>query len=136
MRFSLKDLLIMEGFLLLGAIPRFTLANGGQRQVGIQAILLAILAGLAVYLIFAPLLYQRLHMRPLLFPKCPKCRHGNRWYWFAKAKPDWPREVVTCAVCRTEIELWYGKPKEVSKTMPGFELCWPQSWGRWAVIQN
>jgi hypothetical protein len=138
MRFSLLDLIIATLSLLLGAIVVILVAHlAGHDHLSESVLLLGgIPVGLAFYLTVTPLIYQRFHLRPLLFPKCPQCQNKSRSYWFAKGEFNWPRDVIVCPRCQTSIELWYAPPKSenVSLTMPSFQLQWPQSWGRWRYL--
>ena len=136
MRFSLFDLLIgivvsTAGFLVGSFLAR--LASVEQ-----FALLLGLPLALSAYLLITPLIYQRLHLRPLLLPRCPHCKDKNRHFWFEQSKADWPRDVIICGICKTPLELWYEPPHDanVSASMSSFQLIWPQSWGRWRVISH
>jgi hypothetical protein len=140
MRFSLLDLLIGMTAVLFGTLG----AEGVAHMFGFAmatspptGIAVGIVAGVAIYLIATPGIYQRLRMRPLWYPLCPTCKDRNRFWRFEAAKPKWPREDVRCFSCDTRLELWYGpKPTDSASgfTTPTFVLIWPQSVGRWRRI--
>ena len=136
MRFSLTDLLIAMGTTLTGTFIGVMAAHSiGRPQ---WDILSALIFGLLAYLLLTPLIYRRFKLRPLLFPQCPKCKDKNRGYYFASAKPDWPKDHITCAACQTDIDLWYEAPKHQLPSAPkhSFQLLWPQSWGRWRNVSK
>lgn len=141
-RFSLLDLLIAMTAVLLGTLVvegignMFGFAMATSRPIGI---LLGIVAGLAIYLITTPLIYQRLRMRPLWYPLCPTCRDKNRFWQFEGSNSNWPRESVRCRACGTVLELWYGPvPNDLESPVmaPTHALLWPQSFGRWRRIDQ
>src|SRR5262249_54765324 len=76
--------------------------------------------GLMIYFVVSPLIYQRFHWRPLLYPRCPACKDANRQFRFPCAKPNWLREEVTCFPCGYRFELWYEAPKMINAYRP---LC-------------
>jgi hypothetical protein len=134
LRFSLLDLLLSGlistlGLLLGVFLTRFA---GVERFELFFGWLMALLA----YLLMTPPIYRKLHFRPMQFPRCPHCKNMARHYWFEKPLPDWPRDVIICAICKAPLELWYEVPEaaKVSETMSSYQLVWPQSWGRWRAI--
>jgi hypothetical protein len=140
MRVGVLDLLIAMAAFMFGTLAiqgiyyAFDVAMTRSSPTGIA---LGIVAGLAVYLIATPIIYQRLQMRPLWYPLCPTCRDKNRFWAFEAAKPNWPRENVRCFTCGTTLELWYGPVTNGSESLiriPTFALIWPQSFGRWRRI--
>ncbi len=136
MRSSLSDLIIGIVTGSLGGIAGATLA----RLAGLEHLLLFMFWAFAIpaHFVITPLIYRRFHLRPMLVPRCPRCKDRNRWFYYEKRKPDWPRDVIICSVCKNALELWYELPQDahVSETMPSFRLVWPQSWGRWRIISS
>ena len=140
MRFAVRDLLIAMTAFLLGTFMAQAICHvfgfAMTESIGIG---LSIIAGLVIYLAATPIIYQRLHMRPLWYPLCPTCRDKNRFWGFETAKPSWPRENVRCFTCGTILELWYGQVPNDSESLgqtPTFLLTWPQSFGRWRRIDS
>jgi hypothetical protein len=135
MRFSLIDLLLGVALGLLGVVPVLVAKHFlGWTPTRLSGECLVLFLGAVFYLIASPFIYQRLHLRPLWYPLCPKCKNANRFFHFPAAKPTWPREEVVCCTCGCSLELWYGPtPKDagVSPTSRSFALVWPQSCGRW-----
>lgn len=137
MRFSLLDLLIGIGCgTAPGACVGFFIAGlSGHKHL---ALVMALSLALVSYFLITPSIYRWFHLRSLVVPRCPHCHEKNRWYWYEKAKADWPHDVIMCATCKNTLELWYEVPQdaEISTTMPSFQLLWPQSWGRWRMIAD
>jgi hypothetical protein len=82
MRFAVRDLLIAMAAFLLGmfAIQGIYHALGfAMTRLTPTGYALGLVAGLAIYLIVTPIIYQRLQMRPLWYPLCPTCRDKNRF---------------------------------------------------------
>lgn len=140
MRFAMRDLLIAMTAILLGTLAIqgiyyvFGFASTRSSPIGIA---FGMVAGLTIYLVATPVIYQRLHMRPLWYPLCPTCRKKNRFWAFEAAKPKWPRENVRCFTCGNTLELWYGSLPNDSGSLiktPTFVLICPQSFGRWRRI--
>lgn len=133
MRFNLIDVLIGVALMSIGPLLALVILGPESRRLLLP---LGLLFGTVTYLVLSPPLYRRFRMRPMWFPKCPTCKDKNRWFYFTKPKPDWPRDLSICSGCRADVELWYESPKDadVSSTTPSFELLWPQSWGRWRAI--
>ena len=134
MRFNLLDLLIGIACGVFGAVSGVSLARLANSEH--LFLFLSSLLALLVYLLVTPSLYRRFHLRPMLYPLCPHCKEKNRWYWFEKTAPDWPRDVVTCSNCKQSLELWYEATEtvQVSTDLLSYQLVWPQSWGRWQAI--
>jgi hypothetical protein len=140
MRLRVHDLLIAIAAVLLGmfAVQGICYVLGFPlARLSAMEYALGIVAGVALYLVVTPVIYQRLHMRPMWYPLCPTCRDKNRFWAFEAAKSSWPRENVRCFTCGTTLELWYGpRPNDSGSSInaPTFALMWPQSFGRWRRI--
>jgi hypothetical protein len=136
MRFSLFDLFIAAAVTSLG----FQVGLGLARLAGPEPVwrLLALAFALIAYFLLTPFIYRRLHLRALSVPLCPHCQDRNRHYWYESPRFDWPRDVVICSNCKVALELWYERPQEadMSAVMPAFQILWPQSWGRWQLINR
>jgi len=127
MRFSLSDLLIAIVCILVGCLAaQFLASAAGIANLPLFA---GVALGVLAYLALAPWIYRRFRRRPLLLPRCPRCKDRNRHFGYEKATPDWPRDVVVCAACGTSLELWYESPRrsDISASMTSFELIWLQS---------
>jgi hypothetical protein len=140
MRFAVRDLLIAATAFLLGIFAiQTTCRTVGFAMRESIGIALGTIAGLAIYLVATPVIYQRFHMRPLWYPLCPICRDRNRFWAFKTAMPNWPRENVRCFTCGTILEIWYNPTPNDSRPLakaPTFALIWPQSFGRWRRIDS
>jgi hypothetical protein len=139
MRFSLIDLVIQIGCLMLGFPLVITIGwMRGYEHLSQGGALLPFgyLSGAIIYLIFSPLIYRLLRLRPLLVPKCPQC--GQRPGCGEVIEARWPRFVVICGNCKKKSEIWYVRPadKDISAEIPGVYLGWPQSIGRWRLIEK
>src|SRR5438132_438423 len=134
MRYSLLDLLIATVASLPGLLVGMFL--GRYLHNAPLALLLTVSLAAVAYLLVTPPIYRQFHWRPVWLPRCPRCHDKDRHYWYEKPKPEWPRDVVKCAICGTALELWYESPRDeqVSTAMPSFRLVWPQSCGRWRPI--
>ncbi|MCA9238445.1 MAG: hypothetical protein KDA44_23390 [Planctomycetales bacterium] len=135
MRFGLPDLLIAVAATLPGFLAG---AWGAARIAGEPSRPLQLVCscglGLVGYLVLTSPLYRWLKWRPLLFPRCPQCRHKDRCYYAPREQPAWPVGQIPCANCGKEIELWYDQPGEATDTSDAvrFQLLWPRSFGgRW-----
>ena len=136
MRARLSDLLLWSGTIAVAAtmmLSQATRFRGVISPAGFL-VLLAVFAAIVSLLITSPL-YRWLRIRPMLLPRCPRCRHRDRHYFcFPQA---WPREVIRCANCELEIELCHDT-RHGAESCPGFprfDLLWPYSFGgRWRRV--
>lgn len=137
MRARLFDLLLftttsaIAATVMLSQVTRFR----GVVSPTVFMTLLAIFAAIVSLVITSPL-YRWLRLRPLLLPRCPRCRHRDRHYFcFPQA---WPREMIRCANCDLEIELCHDSRygAESCPGFPRFDLLWPYSFGgRWQPVE-
>ncbi len=104
MRARLFDLLLWSGTIAVAATTMLSQATRfrGVISPAVFLVLLAIFAAIVSLLITSPL-YRWLRIRPMLLPRCPRCRHRDRHYFCFPQ--TWPREVIRCANCELEIEL-------------------------------
>lgn len=137
MRARLFDLLIFAATSAVAATLMLSQAQSLRGVVSPTAFLalLAMFAAIGSLLVTSPL-YRWLRIRPMLLPRCPRCRHRDRHYFcFPQV---WPREVIRCANCEAEIELCHDNRHgtESSSDLPRFDLLWPYSFGgRWRRVQ-
>ena len=142
MRYSLRDLVVVTLAFVVGLLVVRIINHAFGLPLKLDsswlAFALGVVAGLAIYLVATPPIYQRFHMRPLWYPLCPKCRDKNRFWKFEAARPNWPRENVMCCSCGTTLELWYGQVSDSVPTpgAPAYALIWPHSFGRWRRIDE
>ncbi len=132
MRLSLIDQLIAIVVVVCGVFAGVWLAQivgHHDWRKGLSA-----LFAVVFYFVFTPLIYRKFRFRPLLFPRCPHCKDANRHYQFLGI--DWRRDLLKCGTCQSILEVWYDAPEEeeVSRELASFQLLWPQSWGRWRVL--
>lgn len=132
MRFATHDLLVGIAAMALGVIGVYC----GPFKFSLVG---SILLGSVIYFGVSPMLYQKLRLKPLTFPLCPRCRDKNRLYYAVKSDSDWPKQEVLCAACSARLKLWYEREvshPEDSPELYQFELVWPHSWGRWQQIKT
>jgi hypothetical protein len=98
--------------------------------------LFSCLLGATFYLIISPPIYRLLRLRPVLVPKCPHC--GQLPGRVEVIEVCGPRYVVICGKCNKKFEIWYVRPanKDVSTEVPSAYPSWPQSIGRWRLIEK
>lgn len=134
MRFSLIDLLIAIAFMATAAVLTKPFVPVGNPRISLT---IQIAAGTILYLLGSSWLYRRLHLFPLLLPKCPVCRDKHRHYMTLSR--SWPTETIQCAMCQAQIELRLDRPRSSNSAsnMPRFELLWPYSFGgRWRQLRQ
>lgn len=129
MRFTIIDLIILSVFLFLGFLLEEILFNNTEY--------LWILIGMLAYILIAPFIYKLFHLRSLTVPDCPNCKPTLKKQYTTAANFRWPKEIVLCSNCGTEIELWYSLPKQrdIGSGRIAFVLSWPYSWGRWVLVK-
>src|ERR1700722_1231759 len=141
MRYSLIDLLIAVACYAFGVIgtlsvvkraPFFAHSNSSV----LLAFVFAILVSTLIYCVITPPIYRQFRLWPLFLPKCPHCRAPERCYRITES--HWPCFIVVCTHCQKSSEQWWRRPSmaDVSKTVPSLLLSWPESIGRWRLINR
>lgn len=138
MRGSLIDMLIAVVILASVAVAVSLGVRSAMLPIN-GAVLLAsqVVIGTSVYLVVSSLLYRRLHVRPLLLPKCPLCGDPDRHY--LTVSWSWPVERVRCCNCSRDVELHLDTFDESSSeaNIPRIKLLWPYSFGgRWRTVNE
>lgn len=136
MRFGLPDLLVSIVAFVPGCfLGRFITQTyfAGQLESVIPW-----LTGLVTYLVITSPLYRWFHVRPMLMPRCPHCRHKDRFYYAPRVQPNWPVGELICAKCENRLELWYEEPHPTppNRGLVRFKLLWPYSFGRWRQLPS
>ncbi|MGE0534104.1 MAG: hypothetical protein AB7O68_03965 [Pirellulales bacterium] len=128
MRFNVFDLTVA----IVVSIPVALLASFVSPMHRGVSYVSGLAGGIVLYLLVSSVLYRRLHLFPMLLPRCPTCRDSNRNYW--SVFRQWPTETIKCATCGQAIELWLDQPvnEPTRPDCPRFQLLWPYSFGgRW-----
>jgi len=133
MRCSLPDLLIAIAASGPGWFLGLYLTQG---ILGRMSVLPSFLLGVVTYLVITSPLYRWFQLRPLWMPRCPHCRHKDRFYYRPRIQPDWPVGELVCAKCGKMLELWYDDPHPIppDRGLVRFQLVWPYSFGRWRQL--
>jgi hypothetical protein len=136
MSLSIFDLIFLGACYIFGffAAPAVAQFAGYAKLSGFALFILVCSLTAIPYLSIIQYLYWRCRLRPLFFPKCPRCKKRPEQYGIEER--HWPRWVVVCGQCQNKTELWWRRPadNDLSMTMPSLLLCWPQSIGRWRPV--
>ncbi|HEY2838829.1 MAG TPA: hypothetical protein VGJ26_06760 [Pirellulales bacterium] len=133
MRFRLLDLTIGITIVSMAILISIHLLPPLHPTV---AFIVHVTVGLVCYVVVSSVLYRRLHLFPLLLPRCPNCHDSNRHFHCLSQK--WPTEQIRCAICQSVIELCVDPASSGSLESNGlrFQLLWPYSFGgRWRRLQ-
>jgi hypothetical protein len=129
MRFGLIDLLIAIGLASVGVVAARFLFPVRLYPVAVP------LCAAGVYLAAVAPLYRRLHLLPLILPRCPCCTKFQSGFSFV---PDAQRVVCRCPTCRGEFVIWFDGQVGPAETWdrPVLVLKWPYAWGRYKRVNR